>query len=102
MCTNHVLAWCPGKSGEGTGSSKSGVTNARGPPWGSWETNMGPLQEQVVFTTKLSLQLHLMIRTPLQALNLPELKLVLKEMEPWPTFLQVNLCVLVGDSLVQC
>jgi hypothetical protein len=48
----------PQRPGEGVGSPGTGGTDRGEQPCGSWDLNLGPLQEQVPLTTEPSLQLH--------------------------------------------
>lgn len=52
-------AWCPQRSERGIRSSGTIITDGCGLPYGFWELNQYPLQEQQVFLTNdPSLQLH--------------------------------------------
>jgi hypothetical protein len=54
LCTVCV-PWCPKRPEEGVRSHGTGVRERCEPPWGCWESNLGPLEEQpVLLTTDLS------------------------------------------------
>lgn len=55
---HHVCSWYLPNPGEGFGSCGTGVLDGCQPPCGSWELNLGHLQEQkVLLTTEPSLKL---------------------------------------------
>lgn len=56
-CVHHVHFWYPKKSEEGIGDTGTGAVDDCELPCGGWESNPGPLQEQV-FLTKPSYQAH--------------------------------------------
>lgn len=50
-------AWCLGRSEEGIGSPGIEVTQGRELPCGSWEKDLGPVQEQsMILSVEASLQ----------------------------------------------
>ena len=59
MCMSGLLAYkyhVPGTHGGGIRSPETGFTDGREPPYGSWEPNPSPIQEQqVLLTAKPSL-----------------------------------------------
>jgi hypothetical protein len=56
MYVHHIHSWCPWRSGEGIGSSETGVTDGFSCEW--WELNLGSQQrQQVLLTTEPFLQL---------------------------------------------
>jgi hypothetical protein len=57
MFVCHICAWCLKRLEEGIKSPGTGVTDDCEPSCGYWESNLGPLEEQLVpLTTELSLQ----------------------------------------------
>ena len=48
MYVYHVCAWCLWRPEEGIRSPGTGVTDGCEPPYGYWESNLGPLEEQQV------------------------------------------------------
>lgn len=52
MSMRRVYAWCPlTRLEEGVGYPGTGITEDGQPPYGCWEPNLGPLQEQQVLLT---------------------------------------------------
>lgn len=54
VCTPHVTV--PARTSRGCHIPQHGVTNGCEPSWSCWESNLGPLGEQLVLCTELSLQ----------------------------------------------
>ena len=60
MSVNHLHAWDPRRPEDDIRSPETGVIGGcKLLPYGCWELNLGPLEEQtVLLTTKLALQPH--------------------------------------------
>lgn len=60
VCMYVQYVWCPKRPEEGVRSPGTGVTDCCESPYGYWETNTGPLQEQqVLLVDKLLFQPNL-------------------------------------------
>lgn len=53
---HYVCAWYPRRSEEGTGCPGTGLMDSCEPPCGCWESNLDPLQQQVLLTTEPSVR----------------------------------------------
>jgi hypothetical protein len=47
LSVHHMCAWCPGRSEEGIGFPRTGVTDSHELLCGSWELSLAPLEEWV-------------------------------------------------------
>ena len=56
MSVHRINAWCTRRPEDGA-RSRTGVTDSCKPPYGCWESNLDPLEEQAVFLTT-DLPLH--------------------------------------------
>lgn len=54
MSVHPLCTWCPWRSEKGIRSPGTGVRDGCDLPHRCWESNLGPIQEQVLLTTEPS------------------------------------------------
>lgn len=72
MSVSHIRPWCLCRPEEGIGPLGTGILDSRDLPWGCWESNPGPLEEQTIL---------LIIESSSPA---PELPILIGRYEPKP------------------